>query len=208
MDVSTPSRDEFQKDPLFALFSEHRRKAETRDGVGTTRADAAIDVEGLSRQELIGLLNEETRANSAWTVFFHSAIAHSLGLHTSDHKCLDLIWQAESLGTGVTLTPSRLAQMTQLTTGAITGILDRLEHAGYVCREHDPDDRRRIIVRTVPAKVKSDLQPLFDWRMVAFGDLCARYTDEELRMMIGFARESQKLLGQAIENLREQQETS
>jgi DNA-binding MarR family transcriptional regulator len=206
MDVSTPDRDEFQKDPLFALFSEHRRKVEADDGIGTARPGSPVDVEGLSRQELIGLLNEETRANSAWTVFFHSAIAHSLGLHTSDHKCLDLIWQAESLGTGVTLTPSRLAQMTQLTTGAITGILDRLEHAGYVCREHDPDDRRRIIVRTVPAKVKSDLQPLFDWLMVAFADLCARYSDEELRMMIGFARESQKLLEQAIENLREQQE--
>src|SRR5687768_15925405 len=206
MDVSTPDRDDFQKDPLFALFSEHRRKLEAEDGGGATRTDSPVDVERLSRQELIGLLNEETRANSAWTVFFHSAIAHSLGLHTSDHKCLDLIWQAESLGTGVTLTPSRLAQMTQLTTGAITGVLDRLEHAGYVCREHDPDDRRRIIVRTVPAKVKSDLQPLFDWLMVAFGDLCARYSDEELRMMIGYARESQKLLEQAIENLREQQE--
>ncbi len=204
--MSSPDRDEFQKDPLFALFSEHRRKIEAGDSEGATRADSPVDVERLSRQELIGLLNEETRANSAWTVFFHSAIAHSLGLHTSDHKCLDLIWQAESLGTGVTLTPSRLAQMTQLTTGAITGVLDRLEHAGYVCREHDPDDRRRIIVRTVPAKVKSDLQPLFDWLMVAFGDLCARYSDEELRMMIGFARESQKLLEQAIDNLREQQE--
>src|SRR5688500_8615465 len=206
MDVSTPDRDDFQKDPLFALFTEHRRKVAASDGPQASLVESAADIERLSRQELIGLLNEETRANAAWTVFFHSAIAHSLGLHTSDHKCLDLIWQAESLGTGVTLTPSKLAQMTQLTTGAITGILDRLEHAGYVCREHDPDDRRRIIVRTVPAKVKADLQPLFDWLMVAFGDLCSRYSDEELRMMIGFARESQKLLEQAIGNLREQHE--
>ena len=100
MDVSTPDRDDFQKDPLFALFSEHRRKLEAEDGGGATRTDSPVDVERLNRQELIGLLNEETRANAAWTVFFHSAIAHSLGLHTSDHKCLDLIWQAEFASAG------------------------------------------------------------------------------------------------------------
>jgi DNA-binding MarR family transcriptional regulator len=160
----------------------------------------------MNREDLISLVNEEMRAQSAWQVFFHSAIAHSLGLHTSDHKCLDLIWQAESLGQGVALTPSKLATLTQLTTGAITGILDRLEQAGYVQRQHDPDDRRRIIVHTVPAKVKADLQPLFDWLQVAFAEMCSHYTDEELRVMIGFAQESQKLLEQAIQNLREHQE--
>ena len=205
MDLSTPDRPDFQKDPLFALFSEHRRRVDA-----TPESEAATsnkgDVDDMSRDELVTLLGEENRAQSAWTVFFHSAIAHSLGLHTSDHKCLDLIWQAESLGTGVPLTPGRLAQMTQLTTGAITGILDRLEQAGYVQREHDPEDRRRIIVHTVPVKVKSDLQPLFDWLSGAFAELCSRYSDEELRMMIGFARESQKLLEQAIENLRKQRD--
>jgi DNA-binding MarR family transcriptional regulator len=205
MDVSTPDRGEFQKDPLFALFSEHRRRVDAGTDPGVP-APTAGDIDRMSRDELVTLLNEEARAHSAWTVFFHSAIAHSLGLHTSDHKCLDLIWQAESLGTGVPLTPGRLAQMTQLTTGAITGILDRLEQAGYVQRKHDPEDRRRIIVNTVPVKVKSDLQPLFDWLSGAFADLCSRYTDEELRMMIGFARESQKLLEQAIENLRKHQD--
>jgi hypothetical protein len=52
--------------------------------------------------------------------------------------------------------------------------------------------------------VKSDLQPVFDWLSGAFSDLCSRYTEEELRLMIGFARDFQLLLEQAIDNLQKQ----
>jgi DNA-binding MarR family transcriptional regulator len=142
------------------------------------------------------------RAQSAWTVFFHTAVAHTLGLNTTDHKCLDLIWQADSVGKGDLLTPGKLAHVTQLTTGAITGILDRLEQAGYIRREHDPEDRRRVIIRPVTEKIESDLYPLFDWLSAASAEMCAKYTDEELALVIRFAQESQRLLETAILKLK------
>jgi DNA-binding MarR family transcriptional regulator len=40
-----------------------------------------------------------------------------------------------------------LADLTGLTTGAVTGIIDRLEQAGFTRREKDPLDSRRVIVR-------------------------------------------------------------
>ena len=43
-------------------------------------------------------------------------------------------------------TPGWLAEMTGLSTGAITGVVDRLERGGYVARAQDPHDRRRVIV--------------------------------------------------------------
>ena len=49
------------------------------------------------------------------------------------------------------MTAGELAERTGLTTGAVTGVVDRLEEAGFVRREDDPGDRRRVILRAVPA---------------------------------------------------------
>ena len=48
------------------------------------------------------------------------------------------------------MTPSRLAELSGLTSGAVTGVLDRLERAGFVRRESDPTDRRSLLVRIDP----------------------------------------------------------
>ncbi|HEX5369941.1 MAG TPA: MarR family transcriptional regulator [Dehalococcoidia bacterium] len=192
------------KDPIFALFSEHLRKTEAagagdgRPYGGAARAPGATS----GRRELIARVNDEMRAQSAWTVFFHTVVAHTLGLNTTDHRCLDLIWQAEGIGKGDQLTPGRLAHLTQLTSGAITGILDRLEQAGYIRREHDPEDRRRVIIRAVTEKIEHDLHPLFDWLTEASAEMCDKYSDDELELIIGFAHESQQLLEKAIMRLK------
>ena len=48
------------------------------------------------------------------------------------------------------LTPGRLSTLTGLTTGSVTGVIDRLERAGYVGRERDAADRRKVRVVPVP----------------------------------------------------------
>src|SRR5947209_17958672 len=55
----------------------------------------------------------------------------------------------------------RLAELTGLTTGAVTGVIDRLESGGFVRREVDPADRRKVIVVPDPARVDRDLFPYF-----------------------------------------------
>src|SRR5271154_1800305 len=83
------------------------------------------------------------RRLSCETIMFHQSVADRLGLNVTDHKCLDflLLHGASTAG--------ELAQRSALTTGAITAVLDRLEKAGYVLREADPTDRRRVIVHPV-----------------------------------------------------------
>ena len=88
-----------------------------------------------------------TRRYSAATVLFHHAMAEHLGLGPTDHKCLGLLLEHEGL------TGSRLASITGLTTGAITGVVNRLERAGYVERQADPDDGRRQVLRPVPERI-------------------------------------------------------
>jgi DNA-binding MarR family transcriptional regulator len=81
------------------------------------------------------------RELSTSTVLFHSRIAEQMGLSGTDHKCLELVIRARE-----PLTAGRIAQLSGLSTGAVTGVLDRLEQRGLVRRVRDSHDRRKVLV--------------------------------------------------------------
>jgi DNA-binding MarR family transcriptional regulator len=83
----------------------------------------------------------------AGSVATHEAVADRLGINPTDLRCLGLATSEPGL------TPTRLAELAGLTTGAITGVLDRLERAGFVRRDPDPSDRRRLRVQLVPDRL-------------------------------------------------------
>jgi DNA-binding MarR family transcriptional regulator len=58
-------------------------------------------------------------------------------------------------------TAGRLAELTGLTTGGVTGLVDRLERAGLVRRELDPTDRRKVIIVPDAERVERDVFPHF-----------------------------------------------
>jgi DNA-binding MarR family transcriptional regulator len=96
-----------------------------------------------------------------------------------------------------------LAEATGLTTGAITGVIDRLEAAGFVRREDDPDDRRRVIIRVVPKRVR-DIATLFEPFAAAFAEMGARYSEHELATILDFMTRSVDVLREAALELRRQ----
>src|SRR5215472_17319297 len=77
-------------------------------------------------QEIVGVL---ARRHSTAVVLFHHAVAEHLGLGRTDHKCLDLLRDRGPMA------GSDLSAITGLTSGAITGVVARLEQAGYLRRE-------------------------------------------------------------------------
>jgi DNA-binding MarR family transcriptional regulator len=81
------------------------------------------------------------REISTMTVLVHSRIAEQMGLSGTDHKCLELAVQAQE-----PLTAGQIAQLSGLSTGAVTGVIDRLERRGFVRRVRDPHDRRKVLV--------------------------------------------------------------
>jgi DNA-binding MarR family transcriptional regulator len=99
------------------------------------------------RRRLAADLATIARRHSTATVLYHHAMAEHLGLGPSDHKCLDLLLQQGEM------TGSRLAAMTGLTTGAITGVVNRLERGGFLRRRPDPRDGRRQILQPDPDRV-------------------------------------------------------
>src|SRR6516165_3630549 len=111
--------------------------------------------EAQKRTELLVNLNEGFRQLSAATILFHQAIADRLGMNITDHKCADM------LARNGAMTAGDLADYAGLTTGAITGVIDRLEKAGFVHRVKDPHDRRRVIVEPLSKRMEKEIAPLF-----------------------------------------------
>ena len=132
------------------------------------------------REELIASVMNEGRRMGTRTVVFHTAIADRLGLNPSDHKCADLICNE----TGP-ITAGRLAEITGLSTGAITGVVDRLERAGFVARVPDPEDRRRVMIKGTEGRAP-DMRHMFLPMMEGIASLCDTYTNQELGLVASF----------------------
>jgi|SRR5262245_15690419 len=148
-----------------------------------------------SRAELLRAMLWAGRQMSTGTILLHQAVADRLGLHPTDHKCADL------LDMNGPMTAGELADLTGLTTGAITGVIDRLEAAGLVRREADPNDRRRVIVRVVPKSLRR-VGRLFEPLAAAMVELCARYTDRELATILDFMDRSREIARRETLRLR------
>lgn len=136
------------------------------------------------------------RELSTQTIFFHEAIARKLGLNATDTRCLDLISRAGENR----VTAGDLGKATGLTTGAVTGILDRLEKAGMVKRERDTNDRRKVFVRPVPEAMRR-VGPLYDKLGTAMMKLASSYQTRELELISDFLQRNLALLKEQIESL-------
>jgi DNA-binding MarR family transcriptional regulator len=113
------------------------------------------------------------RETSALTVLFHSRVAERMGLSPTDEKCLDLALRAEG-----PITAGRIAELSGLSTGAVTGVIDRLERAGYVRRVRDPHDRRKVLVE-VTVREEGELGDLFAGAQDTLREVLSRFTPAE-----------------------------
>jgi DNA-binding MarR family transcriptional regulator len=142
-------------------------------------------------------LGLEMRRMSAQGVLLSNAVAEHAGLSSSDLECLDFI----VMGGADAITAGRLAASTGLTSGAVTGLIDRLEKAGYVRRESDPADRRKV--RVVP--VDAAIQRLSAYYAPLAGRteaLWAEYTQEQLATILDFARRSVAVAAEEAARIR------
>jgi DNA-binding MarR family transcriptional regulator len=135
------------------------------------------------------------RASQRATDTIDEVAGQILGLGRSDGRCLDIIDQHGRITAG------DLARESRLTTGAITGVIDRLERAGYVQRTADPNDRRRVLVELTPAARAASWE-LFGPLAESTAPLLARYSDDELRLLIGFHHLGREAQERHVEHLQ------
>jgi MarR family transcriptional regulator, organic hydroperoxide resistance regulator len=113
------------------------------------------------------------RAESRLSLMFRTAVAGRLGLTVTDMECLDFLMERGSATAG------QLAEQTGLTTGAITSMIRRLQNAGYLRAERDPQDRRKVIVTPDPEALQrgADLYAPFGEQVA---ELVGAYSEDEL----------------------------
>ncbi|MGO8955989.1 MAG: MarR family winged helix-turn-helix transcriptional regulator [Streptosporangiaceae bacterium] len=125
------------------------------------------------------------------------AAAELAGINATDLNCLNI------LSFSGNMTAGDLAKATGLTTASITGVVDRLEAAGFVSRERDATDRRRVVVTISLDRALREVAPLFapmvaDWQRLASG-----YSDDELRLIVEFYDQMEQIIRNHLSRLRE-----
>jgi DNA-binding MarR family transcriptional regulator len=148
-----------------------------------------------TKQELIADLMRLARAHEAANDAFDEVAAQKLGLNRTAVRCLGII---DNEGP---MTAGRLAELSGLTSAAVTSILDRLEEAGYARRTRDEKDRRQVIVEVLPllgergaqiwGPLAEDAQKDFDRMSVA-----------ELKTVIDFFRIGRELNERHVERIK------
>jgi DNA-binding MarR family transcriptional regulator len=143
-------------------------------------------------EKIVGRL---VRRHSTAVVLFHHAVAERLGIGPTDHKCLDLLRERGPI------TGSELAALTGLTTGAITGVVARLEKAGYLCREPDEHDRRKQILNPALDRIR-DIQAAFDPIKKDMAALLESFDTHQLTAIAEFLERSTDLANRHVALLR------
>jgi DNA-binding MarR family transcriptional regulator len=153
-----------------------------------------------ARAALMVELEHAVRRSSAHGVIFGQTVANRAGISASDLECLDF------LNLEGRVTAGRLAEVTGLTTGAITGVVDRLEQAGLVRRERDDNDRRKVFIATVPENI-AKVGRFYEHMQQAMLKLWETYSEAELRLLLRFATQGYETMLAATEELKAMMET-
>jgi DNA-binding MarR family transcriptional regulator len=147
------------------------------------------------KEQIEELISEYRVAGNLDDAFDHLA-AERLGVNETDLHCLNIIQNSGGLTAG------ELAVESGLTTGAVTGVIDRLEKVGYARRVPDPADRRRVqveVTRAFYARAESIWGPVAaDWSSVLSRD----FSTEELKLALAFLRRTNEIGRKHLDRLK------
>lgn len=146
--------------------------------------------------QITTLRNQLTRELANLTDVLHHLVAGRIGLSVTDVKCIDFLRRA-----AMPLTPVNLVELTGLTGGAITGVVDRLEKAGYVERVRSIKDRRRWLLQLVPER-QEELDAHFAPWDTAIREVCRTYSEADLDVVIDFLSNLGSIMQGQIHQLR------
>jgi DNA-binding MarR family transcriptional regulator len=127
-------------------------------------------------------LAREVRLAIASAVVHNESVAAKVGMSSSEMQTVHL------LRLNGPLSPGRLAELTELSTGTVTGVLDRLERLGLVARQRHPDDRRKILVTLDHAALAATLAPYYVEKGERLAGAVAGCTEEEVLTVLAFFR--------------------
>ncbi len=140
--------------------------------------------------------SEITRTYSDTSILMHEAIARKVGLSGTDHKYLGLIIKNEVMSAG------EIAEITGLTTGSVTGLIDRLEKKELLQRKADKNDRRKVLIVPNVHKTIELLQPIFTDLQKRTQELTNTFSEEELNVIVRYLRSATEIMKNVTQDLK------
>lgn len=136
--------------------------------------------------ELVQRLLIDQQRMAARGLRYNEAVARELGVTPTDVKCLGLLVQRPC-------TPRELAGELELTAGAVTAVVDRLEHAGFARRERSTTDRRQVVVHAVTEQAQRAVAlhlPLYE----RLAELVGSYDEQQIRTLLDYIERCTQVL--------------
>ena len=148
------------------------------------------------REQLLRELEEESHKSTLDGVYFLQAVAERSGMNLTDLQCVAILTSTGPIPAG------QLAETMGLTTGAVTGVINRMERAGYVRREKDPEDGRRVVVRPVLEELERAGAGFFGSPGGELDALMSGYEDRDLALFLDFMRKANAFTREEIARIR------
>jgi len=129
------------------------------------------------------------------SIQMHEAVARKAGLTGTDHKYLGFLMQKGQMTAG------ELANLTGLTTGAVTGLIDRFEKKKLVKRRFAEDDRRKVIIEPVTKNIMTLLVPLYKEFRKKSEKLTASFSDKEIKVIEAYFLKAIEIMNDTTDKL-------
>ncbi|WP_185289605.1 MarR family winged helix-turn-helix transcriptional regulator [Chryseobacterium lactis] len=149
-------------------------------------------------EDIIRQFRETSRQYSDASIFMHEAIARKVGLSNTDHKYLGLILQYESITAG------EISKLTGLTTGAVTGLIDRLEKKELLKRQFTKEDRRKVLIIPNMKNSMKLLGPVFEELQQRTTQLISTFSEEEIKTIERYFRGATIIMKETANDLNNQ----
>jgi len=129
------------------------------------------------------------------SIRMHEAVGRKAGLSGTDHKYLGFLIEKGQMTAG------ELSSLTGLTTGAVTGLIDRFEKKKLVKRRFAEDDRRKVIIEPDTDKIMALLQPLYKEFRAKSEKLIASFTSKELQVIETYFTKAIEMMNETTDTL-------
>lgn len=145
--------------------------------------------------ELITHIRRLTQQYAYTALQMHEAVARKAGLPGTDHKYLGFLLQKGQMTAG------ELANLSGLTTGAVTGLIDRFEKKKLVKRQFDKEDRRKVLIVPVTKNIMALMEPLYKEYRAGNEALIASFSAEELKVLESYFVKAVEIMNGATNKL-------
>lgn len=145
--------------------------------------------------ELIKQLRKRSQHYAYTSIQMHEAVARKAGLPGTDHKYLGFLLEKGQMTAG------ELSTLTGLTTGAVTGLIDRFEKRNLVKRKFAEDDRRKVIIEPNPEVIMALLVPLYKEFRSESEELLASFSTEQINTLETYFSKAIEIMKKTTEKL-------